>query len=132
MSAWLFYVRQGDKNQLYIYAASLALLLTLSLPTLYRRYQNSFLTSLLTDDRLRGLVGPVELTIDEEGIEERRGPMTIRARWSDIALENGAKHVIVRLAPLVAVLVPHAAFESIQAREAFVATVRARLTNRPS
>ncbi len=127
-SAWLFYVRQGDKNQAYLASALLALSLTVSLPWLYRRYQDNFFKSLLTDDNLRGLVGPVELTIDNDRIEEKNALSTVKARWAAIgSVEDSDDHVIIRVAPLLAILIPHRAFESHEARHEFLAFIRARL-----
>jgi len=129
VSAWLFYVRQGEKNNLYIASAMLALLLTLSLPWLYRRYQDSFLSSLLTDDNLRGLVGPIELTINDQAIVEVGPLSTARARWLEVdRVAEEANHIAIWLAPLIVILIPHRAFETGEARHQFLGFIRSRLT----
>ena len=127
LSAWLFYVRQGDRNLVYVASAALALVLTVALPWLYRRYQDSFFASVLTDDRLRGLAGPVELVVGEGGVEERSGVSIVHAKWSDvIAVEPQPGRIFIFVAPLVAILVPDHAFASGTERDAFLNLVRAR------
>lgn len=127
LSAWLFYVRQGDKNYLYIASASLALLLTLALPWLYRRYQDSFYASVLTDDKLRGLAGPIALAITQEGITEQGAVITVRANWADVvAVERHPGRTFIFAAPLIAIVVPDHAFGSDTERDTFVDLVRTR------
>lgn len=72
LSAFLFYARQSEKNDLYVLSGLLALLLTIGLPSLHRRYRESFLGSVLTEDNLRGLVGPRELIVSEVELSRAR------------------------------------------------------------
>lgn len=72
VSAILFYVKQGDQNYRYLLSGSFALILTLTLPMLYRWYQNSFWASVFTPAAVRGIVGRKVLTIHDEILEEVR------------------------------------------------------------
>lgn len=127
LSAALFFVRQGDKNFLYVGSGLLALLLTLTLPWLYRRYQDQFFTSILTEDSLGGLVGPVELTIGDESLEEKGNRVSVRAGWRDVvAVERHDRRTFIFVAPLIAVVVPDRIFDSDSDLKAFIDLVRER------
>lgn len=128
LSAGLFYVRQGDQNHLYVASGMLALFLTLALPWLYRRYQDSFFASVLTDDHLRGLVGPVELVIGDDYVEEISTFALLRAKWGDIVRMYEEKdRTMIVVAPLIAIVVPASAFASDEARREFGAMIQARI-----
>lgn len=130
LSAWLFFIRQGDQNWLYLASGLLALLITVVLPWLYRRYQDSFFASMLADDNLRGLVGPIELTVDDDRIEEVGALSTLRARWADVdSVSDEAGHLVILVAPLVAILVPHRAFETDEDRREFAELNRSRVAS---
>lgn len=127
LSAFLFYARQGEKNDLYVLSGLLALLLTIGLPSLYRRYQESFLGSVLTDDNLRGLVGPKELIVSEDQVEEVGSHSVLRARWCDVVgIEEDAGRIAIILAPMIEIIVPTHAFATDQERLAFVELIRAK------
>lgn len=128
LSACLFYVRQGDRNYLYVMSGLLALFLTLALPWLYRRYQDSFFASVLTDDNLRGLVGPVELVLNDQYIEEIGTVTRVKAKWCDIVrIEEETERTTIVVAPLIAIVVPIKAFADDAARREFSALIRARI-----
>lgn len=128
-SAGLFYVRQGDRNFAYLASGLLALFLTVALPSLYRRYQDHFFASVLTDDKLRGLVGPVELVVGPEQIEQKGPVTTIRADWRDVvSVERHQNRSFIFAAPLIAIVVPDRGFASEAARDEFVRTVQERFS----
>jgi len=127
LSAYLFYVRQGDRNYLYIASGLLALFLTLALPWLYRRYQDNFFGSVLTADNLRGLVGPVELVVSDQSIAEIGIVSTVHAKWCDIVeIDEQAERTFIVVAPLIAIVVPSSAFADAERRREFGALIRAR------
>lgn len=127
LSAVLFYVRQGETNYLYVLSGLLALFLTLGLPALYRRYQESFLGSVLTDDNLRGLVGPKELIVSDNHVEEIGSHIVVRAKWCDIVgIEEDAGRISIILAPLIVIVVPAHAFVRDQERVVFLELIRSK------
>ncbi len=126
-SAVLFYVKQGDRNYLYLLSGSFAALLTVTLPWMYRRYQASFWESVLTAESLRGVIGPTTLTVDEDGIEERGPVTTVRAAWRDgLRLDRSAARSFVVIAPLISIAIPATAFTSENARVEFEQMVQTR------
>lgn len=127
LSAVLFYVKQGDQNSLYLVSGGFAALLTLTLPWLYRRYQAEFFESVLSVESLRGVIGPTTLTISESGIEETGPVITVRARWSNrLRLDRSTARTFVVIAPLIAIVIPAAAFSSEAARAEFERAVESR------
>lgn len=128
LSAALFFIRQGDRNYLYLGSAALALFLTIALPALYRRYQHGFFASVLTDDNLRGLAGPVEFTVGESAIEEKGTVTTLRSSWKDIvAVERHSHRTFIFAAPMVAIVIPDSAFGSDSERDALIDLLRTRI-----
>jgi len=119
-SAVLFYFKQGDLNRGYMVSGAFAALLTISLPSLYRWYQASFWRSVLSDESLRGIVGPTTLAVTAQGIEES-GPVTIvRAAWRDIRrIDHGSARTFIVIAPLIAIAIPARAFPDDASRAQF-------------
>jgi hypothetical protein len=127
LSAWLFYVRQGHASRGYLAYGALAALLTLTLPMLYRRYQDSFFRSVLTAEALRGAIGPATLTVHADRVEQRTGLTAVGGRWSDVTgIEVGAHHTFIMFAPMLAALIPAAAFPDAEARSVFESTLFAQ------
>ncbi len=127
LSAVLFYVKQGDRNYAYLLSGGFALVLTATLPWLYRRYQVQFWESVLTAESLRGVIGPTTLTVSDEGIEERGPVTTVRAAWRDIVrLDRTAGRSFVVIAPLISIAIPATAFPSESARVEFERMVSSR------
>jgi len=120
LSAALFYVKQREHNRMYLASAAFAALLTAALPSLYRWYQDSFWHSVLTAETLRGVVGPTTLTLTDEGLKEAGPVLATRVAWSDvIGIERSRTRTFVVLAPLLAMVIPVAAFEDEAARARF-------------
>jgi hypothetical protein len=120
LSAVLFYVKQGDRNLGYVAYGAFAVGLTVGLPWLYRWYQRSFWISVLSADSLHGLIGPIVLTVDDEGIEEVGPVVTARSAWRDVLrVDRDSERTLIFLAPLIAVVIPHRAFGDAAAREEF-------------
>ena len=129
-SAFLFYVRQGDENYLYLASGLLAIFLTVCLPWLYRRYQDSFFGSVMTDDNLRGLIGPRELLIGDVYLEEIGDRTRLLASWHDIlGIEESADRLFIGIAPMVEIVVPTTAFADDQARHEFVELLNSKLAD---
>ncbi|MGK2963833.1 MAG: hypothetical protein ACSLFK_17055 [Gemmatimonadaceae bacterium] len=127
LSAALFYVRQGDRNNAYLLSGGFAAVLTATLPWLYRRYQAEFWKSVLTVESLRGVIGPTTLTVSDEGIEERGPVTTVRAAWRDVLrLDRSAARSFVVIAPLISIAIPATAFPSESARAEFERMVNSR------
>jgi hypothetical protein len=119
-SAVLFYVKQGDQHRGYLVYGAFAAFLTLALPSLYRWYQASFWRSVLSDESLRGLVGPTTLTLSAEGIEEARSVTTVRATWTDVVrIDRDRARTFIVLAPLIAIVIPVHAFLDDASRTQF-------------
>lgn len=127
-SAILFYVKQGHQNYGFVLSGTVALVLTLTLPTLYRWYQNSFWASVLTPTAVRGLVGRKVLNLHDDFIEEVGDVLTLRARWRDIELiDVDEKRTWLMLAPFLAIVIPNGAFHKAGDRESFMSECRARI-----
>jgi hypothetical protein len=110
LSATLFYVKQGDRNSGYVVYAAAAAAITVCLPRMYRWYQKSFWASVLTAESLRGLIGPVVLTADEDVVEEAGPVATVRGAWRDVVrVDRDAERTLIFLAPLIAIAVPRGA-----------------------
>jgi len=121
LSAILFYVKQGDQNYLYLMSGSFALVLTLTLPMLYRWYQNSFWASIFTPLSVRGIVGRKVLTIHDDILEEVGDVLTVRAKWRDIkGVDHDSMRTWVIVAPLIAFVIPNSAFGNAKSHEAFL------------
>jgi hypothetical protein len=66
------------------------------------------------------LVGPTDLTVDEESIEAVGPVVTVRRAWRDVLrVERDTERSLIFLAPLIAVAIPHRAFGEAAAREEF-------------
>lgn len=127
LSACLFYLRQGDKNYLYIASGALAMFLTIALPWLYRHYQESFFASALSFQNVRGLVGNTTLVVEDDYVKEIGPVATIQARWHDIlGIEEEAARFFIIVAPLIMIAVPRSAFKNDRERDAFGDLLRAR------
>ena len=113
LSAILFYVKQHTFNNHYIFYGIFALFLSVSLPTLYKAYQNAFWGSILTPQSLRGLVGSTLVQVNETHIRKETPHLTFHAAWSDVeAVEQTREGIFVFIAPLVAILIPRHTFAS--------------------
>lgn len=107
VSTILFYIKQHTANYNYIFCGIFALLLTITLPKLYDTYQNAFWGSVITEDALRGLAGPTILTVTDEYIEETTSKTIHRAPWKEVErIEQTKEHILIFLAPLLAIAVP--------------------------
>jgi hypothetical protein len=127
-SAILFYVKQGHQNYGYIFSGTVALVLTLTLPMLYRWYQYSFWASVFTPTAVRGLVGRKVLHIHDDFVEEVGEVLTIRVNWRDVKrIDNDPIRTWLILTPLIAIVIPNGAFHHANAREAFVSECRTRI-----
>jgi len=133
LSAFLFYIKQGDQNYGYLLSGAVALALTVSLPTLYRRYQAAFWSSVFTPSAVHGLVGRKVLEVHDDFIEEAGEIMTLRAYWRDVQrIDEGDRSISLILAPLLSIVIPNRAFGSASARAAFVRECEARIAERRS
>ncbi len=100
----------------------------LTLPALYRWYQTSFFKSVLSAEKLRGLIGPTDLLVDEEGIAEVGPMLTFRAAWNEFTgVSSDDKRLIIFAAPLMAVVVPYTAFADMEKARSFEVLIRARI-----
>lgn len=130
LSAVLFYLKQGDRNSMYLLSGGFAAVLTAALPRLYRRYQTEFWKSVLTVESLRGVVGATTLTVSDEGIEERGPVITVRSAWRDIVrLDRNTARSFIVIAPLITIAIPATAFPSEIARVEFERMVNSRVAS---
>jgi len=128
LSAILFYVKQGDQNYLYLMSGSFALILTLTLPMLYRWYQNSFWASIFTPVAICGIVGHKVLTIHDHILEEVGEILTVRVKWRDIKhVDHDSERTWVIVAPLLAFVIPNNAFQDANARKEFMNECNSRI-----
>jgi len=128
LSALLFYIKQGDQNYRYMVSGAFALVLTLTLPVLYRWYQKLFLASVFTPEAVRGIVGRKVLTIHDDFIEEVGDVFTVQAKWRDIKrIDHDSVRTWVICAPLLAFLIPNNAFQDSNSRDAFLNECRTRI-----
>lgn len=128
LSAILFYLKQGHQNYGYIFSGVVALALTISLPALYRWYQNAFWLSVLNPTSVQGYVGRKILEVNDDDIEETGEILTIRAHWRHVQrIDEDPQRISLVLAPLISFVIPLRAFENAAARDSFVAECKARL-----
>jgi hypothetical protein len=105
-----------------------AIILTLTLPLLYRWYQNSFWASVFTPAAVRGIVGHKFLTFDEDIIEEVGDILTVRANWRDIkGVDHDSTRTWLIVAPLLAFVIPNSAFQDSRAHKTFLNECQARI-----
>ncbi len=130
LSAILFYVKQGHHNFGYVFSGTFALILTLTLPRLYRWYQNSFWASVFTPKAVQGLVGRKVLAIHDDFIEEVGEKLTLRTNWCDVErIEHDPLRTWLILAPLIAIVIPDRAFEDAIARDSFLRECEHRIAS---
>lgn len=128
MSAVLFYVKQGHQNYGYIISGAFALVLTLTLPTLYRWYQSSFWASVFTPTAVQGIVGRKVLKIHDDFFEEVGEKLTLRANWRDVQkIESDPLRTWLILAPLIAIVIPNATFQSVTEQVSFLRESKDRI-----
>jgi len=128
LSAILFFVKQGSQNYGYLFSGAAALFLTVSLPSLYRWYQNAFWSSVLTPAAAKGLVGRKTLEMSDDHVEEAGEVLTVRARWRDIQrVDKDPQRIFLVLAPLLAIVIPNHAFDTDDARDLFVRGCEVRI-----
>lgn len=121
LSTILFYVKQGQQNYVYMVAGGFALALTITLPSLYRWYQNSFWASVFTPQSVLGIVGKKVLILHDEYVEEQGEKSSLRLNWRDMqAIESDASRTWLIFAPFIVVVIPGSAFESSTAYDAFM------------
>jgi len=126
-ATYRFYLISRNDDHRFIAAGAVALVLTLTLPALYRWYQSSFFKSVLSDEKLRGLIGPTNLLVDDEGIAEIGPMLTLRFAWNEITeVTSDDKRLIILAAPLIAVVVPYSAFGDRDDASSFEDLVKAR------
>ena len=127
-TAFRFYTEQPDHPWRSYAAVALAGTLMLALPPLYRWYQNSFFASVLTNDALRGIIGPRTLTLTPEQVEESGAMTSVRCAWRDvIGVERHASRTFILLAPMLAIAVPASAFPDKDSRRQFDETIERHL-----
>lgn len=127
-SAILFYVKQGHQNYGYVFSGTFALVLTLTLPMLYRWYQTSFWASVFTPTAVQGLVGRKVLNIHNDFFEEVGDLLTIRANWRNIKrIEDDPFRTWFVLSPLFAIVIPNTAFQDANERASFISECKARI-----
>lgn len=131
LSAILFYVKQGGhQNYGYVFSGFVALMLTLTLPTLYRWYQNSFWASVFTPAAVQGLVGRKVLEVHADFIEEIGDVFTIRACWRDLQrIDDDSRRIWMVFAPLLVIVIPNGAFHDSSTRESFLRECREHLVS---